>query len=574
MLHRKCLDKSLSRMVPRKLQGTLRGEEGMPKVTGNDLVAQTLKNEGVDTVFYLTGGPMSDVARLCIETELEAIDVRHEQAAAMMAHAYSRLTRKPGICFASSGPGTTNLLTGIANSFLDATPVVALGGASPMTQNSRGAFQEMDQLSIFKPVCKWAERVTNARRIPELMGEAIRMATQGQQGPVYLDLPGDILYTEVELDEVPFPRNLPKQPRPAGDPELIEEAVALLRRAKRPLILTGSGILWSEASAALRMFVDVSGIPFSTTPQGRGVIPEDHPLSFLGARSKAFREADVVLMIGTRLNFIVGFGLPPRWAAGVKIIQVDIHREEIGRNRSIDIGIVGDARRVLEQLTEAARTVFPSPVDLPWIDDLRQASQQNEEKAAALLNANAIPIHPLRLCKEVRDFMDRDAILAVDGHEILNYARQSIPAYVPGHRINSGANGCMGVAVPYGLGAKVAKPDKQVIVLSGDGSFGLNGMEMDTAVRHAIPILVVVSNNGGWAGIGEMAGRDLGFTRYDKLAEALGCHGEHVEKPDGIRPALERARAAVHAGKPAVVNVVTDPRARSQTVRFSTYQPV
>jgi thiamine pyrophosphate-dependent acetolactate synthase large subunit-like protein len=546
----------------------------MPKVTGNDLVVQTLKNEGVDTVFYLTGGPMSDVAMLCIEMQFKSIGVRHEQAAAMMAHAYSRLTGKPGICFASSGPGTTNLLTGIGNSFLDVTSVVALGGSSPITQNSRGAFQEIDQLSIFKPVSKWAERVTDVRRIPELISKAIRMATQGQQGPVYLDLPGDILYTQVELDEVQFPRNLPKQPRPAGDPELIEEAVALLKHAKRPLILTGSGILWSDASAALRMFVDVTGIPFSTTPQGRGVIPEDHPLSFLGARSKAFREADVALIIGTRLNFIVGFGLPPRWAADVKIIQVDIHGEELGRNRTIDVGIVGDARRVLEQLTAAARRVFPSPIDLPWIADLRQASHQNEEKAAALLNTDAVPIHPLRLCKEVRDFMDRDAILVVDGHEILNYARQSIPTHVPGHRINAGANGCMGVAVPYGLGAKMAKPDKQVIVLSGDGSFGMNGMEMDTAVRHNIPILVVVSNNGGWAAVGDMAGRDLGFTRYDKLAEVLGCHGEHVEKPDEIRPALERAQAAVHGGKPAVVNVVTDPRARSQTVRFSTYQAI
>ncbi len=545
----------------------------MAKVTGNDLVVHSLKNEGVNTVFYLPGGPMSDVARLCIESRLKSIGVRHEQAAAMMAHAYSRLTGKPGICFASSGPGTTNLLTGIGNSFLDATPVVALGGSSPITQDGRGLFQEIDQLSIFKPVCKWAERVTSVRRIPELIGKGLRMATQGQQGPVYLDLPGDILYTQVDLNEVPFPGNLDKQLRPAGDPELIEEAVALLGRANRPLILTGSGILWSDASAALRKFVEITGIPFATTPQGRGVIPEDHPLSFLGARSKAFREADVVLIIGTRLNFIVGFGLPPRWASDAKMIQVDIRREELGRNRPIDIGIVGDARRVLEQLTEVACRVFSSPIDLPWVADLHQASRQNEEKASALLNTDAMPIHPLRLCKEVRDFMDRDAILAVDGHEILNFARQSIPAYVPGHRINAGANGCMGVAVPYGLGAKVAKPDKQVIVLSGDGSFGMNGMEMDTAVRHHIPILVVVSNNGGWAGIGEMAGRDLGFTRYDKIAEALGCHGEHVEKPDQILPSLERAQTAVNAGKPAVVNVLTDPRARSQTVRFSTYPP-
>src|SRR5262245_36393854 len=238
----------------------------------------------------------------------------------------------------------------------------------------------MDQVSIFKPVTKWAERVTDTRRIPELISKAVRMATQGQQGPVYLDLPGDILYTQVELDDVHFPRNLPKQPRPSRDAELIEEAVALLKQAKRPLILTGSGILWSDASAALQTFVDLTGIPFYTTPQGRGVIPEDHPLSFLGARSKAFKEADVVLVVGTRLNFIVGFGLPPRWAEDVKIIQSDVHREELGRNRTIDVGIVGDARRVLEQLTAAASTAFPQPIDLPWIDALRSPHARMKKK--------------------------------------------------------------------------------------------------------------------------------------------------------------------------------------------------
>jgi acetolactate synthase-1/2/3 large subunit len=543
----------------------------MPKVTGNDLVVQTLKNEGIDTVFFLTGGPMTDVVGLCLEMELKSIAVRHEQGAAMMAHAYSRISGKPGLCFAASGPAATNLLTGIGNSYLDATPVVAMGGASPLRDMNRGVFQEMDQLSIFKPVTKWAERVPDVKRIPELLSKAIRMATQGQPGPVYLDLPGDILYTEVELDEVSFPHNLTKEPRPAGSPELIDEAIALLKQAQRPIVLTGSGILWSDASAALQEFIDLTGIPFYTTPQGRGVIPEDHSLCFLGARSKAFREADVVLIVGTRLNFIVGFGLPPRWASNAKVIQVDVYREEIGRNRTIDVGIVGDARAVLQQLTDAARGTFPSPIDLPWIDDLRQASKRNEEKSVPLLNSDAVPIHPLRLCKEVRDFMDRDAIIVVDGHEILNYARQSIPTYVPGHRINAGANGCMGVAVPYGLGAKVAKPDTQVIVLSGDGSFGINGMEMDTAVRHNIPVIVVISNNGGWAAQGGMPGRDLGFTRYDKMVEALGCHGEYVEQPADIRPALERAAAS---GKPSVVNVIIDPRARSSTTPFSSYRAV
>jgi len=543
----------------------------MPEVTGNDLVVQALKNEGVDTVFYLTGGPMSDVAGRCIESGIRSIDVRHEQGAAMMAHAYSRLAGKPGVCFAASGPGTTNLLTGIGNSYLDATPVVALGGSSPLMEKSRGAFQEMDQLAIFKPVTKWAEQVTDARHIPEMVSKAVRMAFQGQPGPVYLDLPGDILYSGVREEAVYFPENPARQHRSSGDAGSVEKAIDLLKNARRPILLTGSGILWSRAWTELQEFVDLTGIPFFTTPQGRGVIPEDHPQCFLAARSKAFKEADVVLVIGTRLNFIIGYGLPPRWSTDVKVIQVDIRHEEIGRNRSVDIGIVGDPRAVLRQLIAAARDAFSSSDFTMWCDALRQTAVDNEKRSDALLHSDNIPIHPLRLCKGVRDFMDRNAVLAVDGHEILNYARQSIPTYAPGHRINAGVNGCMGVAVPYGLGAKVAKPDTQVIVLTGDGSFGMNGMELDTAVRHKIPIIVVISNNGGWAAAGGMAGRDLGYTRYDRMMEPLGCHCEFVEQPGNIGPALERAAAS---GKPSVVNVITDPYAQSSTVPFSTYRVI
>jgi thiamine pyrophosphate-dependent acetolactate synthase large subunit-like protein len=544
----------------------------MAKTNGNDLVVKALKDEGVDTVFYLTGGPMVDVAMRCIEIGFRSVDVRHEQAAAMAAHAYSRVTAKPGVCFAASGPGTTNLITGVGNAFLDAVPVVALGGASAVSQAGMGAFQEMDQVGMFKPITKWAERVIDTRRIPEIINKAFRVATGGQPGPVYIDLPGDVLYKAVEESEVLFPKKPHTVPRVSGDPDLVKQAIALLKQAQRPIVLTGTGILWSGAMAELKEFVEQSGIPFYTTPQGRGVIAEDHPLSFLGARNQAWKEADVVLIVGTRLNFIIGFGLPPRFAEGVKIIQVDISDEEIGRNRPVDIGIVGDAKMVLRQLIAEGRDAFRSRKELPWVETLRGYEKRSQEKAQALLNTDQTPIHPLRLCKEVRDFMDRDAIIVVDGHETLNFARQSIPTHTPGHRVNAGPNGCMGVAVPFGLGAKVAKPNTQVIVLSGDGSFGMNGMEIDTMVRHNIPALIVISNNGGWAGAGVMnAGRDLGFSRYDKMAEVFGAHGEYVEKPQDIRPALERAAAS---GKPAVVNVITDPQARSSTVSFSAYRAI
>lgn len=543
----------------------------MAKVNGNDLVVRALRDEGVDTVFYLTGGPMVDVASRCVEA-FRAVDVRHEQAAAMAAHAYSRVSGKPGVCFAASGPGVTNLITGVGNAFLDAVPVVTLGGASAVSQAGMGAFQEMDQVGMFKPITKWSERVIDARRIPEIINKAFRIATGGQPGPVYVDLPGDVLYRRIEESEVMFPNRPRAVPRISGDPALIGRAIEMLGRAKRPLILSGTGAFWSGAQAELKEFVELGGIPFYTTPQGRGIIPEDHRLSFLGARNQAWKAADVVLIIGTRLNFIVGFGLPPRWAEDVKFIQVDISDEEIGRNRPVDLAIVGDARMVLRQLIAAARGSFKESAYAEWVEALRGHDRRSQEKAQALLDSDALPIHPLRLCKEVRDFMDRDAIIVADGHEILNFARQSIPLYAPGHSVNAGPNGCMGVAVPFGLGAKVAKPDKQVIVLSGDGSFGMNGMEIDTMVRHKIPALIVISNNGGWAGKGTMdAGRDLGFSRYEKMAEVFGAHGEYVDRPEGIRPALERAAAS---GKPAVVNVITDPNARSATVSFADYRAI
>jgi len=544
----------------------------MAKTNGNDLVVKALKDEGVDTVFYLTGGPMVDVAARCIEIGFRSVDVRHEQAAAMAAHSYSRVIGKPGVCFAASGPGATNLITGVGNAFLDAVPVVALGGASAVSQAGMGSFQEMDQVGMFKPITKWAERVYDTRRIPELINKAFRMATGGQPGPVYLDLPGDVLYKSVEDSEVLFPKKPHAVARVSGEPALVKQAISLLKQAQRPIVLTGTGILWSGAMGELKEFVELSGIPFYTTPQGRGVIEEDHRLSFLGARNQAWKEADVVLILGTRLNFIIGFGLPPRFAEGVKIVQVDISDEEIGRNRPVDVGIVGDAKVVLRQLITEGRDAFHGRKELPWIDTLRGYEKRAQEKPLALLNSDQMPIHPLRLCKEVRDFMDRDAIIVVDGHETLNFARQSIPTHSPGHRVNAGPNGCMGVAVPFGLGAKVAKPNTQVIVLSGDGSFGMNGMEIDTMVRHNIPALIVISNNGGWAGAGVMnAGRDLGFSRYDKMAEVFGAYGEYVEKPQDIRPALERAAAS---GKPAVVNVITDPNARSSTVSFSAYRAI
>jgi len=545
-------------------------------IIGSEVVARALRHQGADTFFYIMGGPMMHVELGSMANGLRGVDVRHEQAGAMAAFAYARLLNKPGICMAASGPATTNLVTGVAHAWADCTPIIALGGASPDATKGRGVFQEIDQLPMFEPCTKWSTRVHSVKRIPELVNRAFREAMGGKPGPVYIDLPGDILYAEVDENTLdwPDPWDPSKRSRPAGDPVQIKQTIDLLKKAKQPVIISGTGIMWSEAAPELQAFVEAAGIPFYTTPQSRGVIPEDHEYCYLTARSTAFREADLIMVIGTRMNYIIGHAAPPRFNADAKIIRIDIDPNEIaGSPRKLDVGIVGDAKTVLGQLTSGIKGGVTPDSYAGWRDRLRGRNSSKEAEQEEILSNPATPVHPLRLCKEIRDFMDRDGILCVDGQEILNFGRQAIPTFTAGHRINSGCFGTMGVGLPFGVGAKVAKPDKQVVVLHGDGSFGLNAMELDTLVRHKLPIMVVISLNGGWTADPkkEKPGRDLGYTRFDKMAEALGCYGEFVENPDDIREALERGKKANAKGQPALINVKTDWTARATTTAFSSY---
>jgi acetolactate synthase-1/2/3 large subunit len=545
----------------------------MANITGNELVAETLKRIGIKDFFFIMGGPINDLLTLTMAKGIRGIDVRHEQAAAMSAHAYARVTNIPGLCMGASGPGTVNLTTGLANALIDCCPVVAFGGASPISEYLTDGFQEIDQLALMKPITKWASRVYTTHRIPEMIDRAFRQAIAGKPGPVYLDLPSDVINNEIDEAEVIWPdlsRTLVRH-RPMGDPDLIAQAIKLMEQSKKPVVLSGSGVFWSDAVKELNEWVIKSGMPIYTTPQGRGVLPEDHPRAFLNARSAALKEADLLLVVGTRLNYVFGHLKPPRISKSAKVIRIDVDPSEISASSRVDLGILGDAKTVLMQLINAGKSVFDEDKYASWRDQLAAIDASKQKDAEQAMSTNNLPIHPLRLCKEIRDFMDRDAILVVDGQEILNYGRQSIPTLHARHRINSGTFGTMGVGMPFGVGAKVARPDQQVIVLHGDGSFGLNGMEIDTAARHNLPIIVVISLNGGWTADPKRnkPGRDLGYTRFDLFAQSLGCHGEQVENPADIRPALERAKAAIKNGKPALVNVVTDFAARAVTVRFT-----
>ena len=547
----------------------------MAELTGYQILAKCLKAQGAKDLFFIMGGPMLDAELSCIKEGIRLIDTRHEQAAAYMAQAYSRVTQGPGVCMAASGPATLNFGTGLANALIDCCPVVAIGGSSPISQYGRQVFQEIDQVKALEGCVKYADRVHNLKRIPQQVNFAFQKALNGKPGPVYLDMPGDVLYAKVEESQVDWSylgRPVLK-PRPYAEPKAIDALVDAINKAAKPIICSGGGVLWSQAWDEMRQFVEKSGIPFYTTPQGRGVVPDDHPFSYLSMRSTAFRDADLIIILGTRMNYVIAHAAPPRFNAEAKIARIEIDAEELGMSaRHVDIPVVGDCKSVLQQLCEAIGGKTAERFS-GWRQTLAEGEAAKRTRPGGNYPTDG-DIHPLRLCEEIKNFQRRDAILCVDGQEILNYGRQSIPTFTPGHRLNSGPFGTMGVGLPFAIGAKAAKPNTQVICLHGDGSFGQNGLELDTAVRHNLPLLCVISLNGGWTADpqGTKPGRYLGYTRYDKMAEALGCWGEYVEQPEEIRPALERAQKKVEEGMVALVNVKTDYRARAATVRFSNYE--
>ena len=440
--------------------------------------------------------------------------------------------------------------------------MVILGGAGPVHEIGREAFQEVDQVGIMEPMMKWVHQTTQAARYPEVVSMAFRKATTGRPGPVYIDCGADVLYEEVDEDAAITPYRAERRSRPAAEADVVRETIDMLAASEKPMIFAGGGAFFSGAADELAAFVDLTSTPFYTAPMSRGLVPEDHAVSFQAARSTAMRETDFVLVVGTRLNWMVQYG--HRFNRDAKVVQIDIDAAELGHNRDIDLGVVGDAKTVMGQLLAEARNReadWGGRLESDWINNLREVEDSRTSRSAALLDSDQRPMHPLRLCKEIREFLDRDAIVSVDGNEILHFGRQSIPTFVPGHRLNSGVTGTMGVGLPYGIGAQLAKPDKQVLVLHGDGSMGMNAMELDTCVRHNIPVVTVISNNAGWTARTpdrRKPGRELGFTNFDGMARELGAYGEKVEDPNEIKPALQRA---FDSGKPAVINAIVEPTA-------------
>jgi acetolactate synthase-1/2/3 large subunit len=532
--------------------------------TGGHLVARALEAEDVEAIFTLCGGHIIDVYDGCTDAGIRIIDVRHEQAAAHAADAWTRLTGVPGCAVVTAGPGITDTVTAVANACRAQVPMLLIGGQGPLQQAHMGSLQELDHVGLMRPITKFATTVYETSRIPEIIGMALRQAYSGRPGPVFVEIPADVLFAPVEESAVINPGKYRSEGKVYGDVKLVEEAARLLSHAERPAVLAGSQVWHCRGAGQLQAFAEAAGVPVYLNGSARGSLPPGHPLLFVRSRREALAGADVILVLGTPFDFRLGYG--KRLAAGAKIIQVDLDYGEIGHNRGVDVGITGDCAAVLAQLTAALETGAAGR-HRAWLEYLHTAERKGLEKDLPFLNSDAMPIHPLRLAKEINDFLTEDSIFIGDGGDVVTISASAIQTRRPGQWLDPGPLGTLGVGMPFAIAAKVAFPQKEAFVLFGDGAFGFNGFEYDTAMRFKLPIVGVVGNNAAWNQIryGQIAryGTERGDianllapTRYDRVVEALGGHGEHVEEPQDIRPALERARAS---GLPACVNVMIDP---------------
>ena len=539
----------------------------MAELHGGQITARQLRAAGVDTLFGVVAGPMIELFAGAQELGMKVVGCRHEESAAFMASAWGWVRRRPGVVVAGSGPGMTNTVTPMHVATASAMPLLVLGGSTAGAMRGIGGFQEADQLAFARPGCKWTEQVDSPERIAELVHVAVGQAVSGRPGAVYLDYPGHLVGRRIPEESAGLRERAPELAPPHADPAAIDRIAELLATAERPLLLIGKGAAWADAGAPLQALV-ARGLPYLTSPMARGVIPDDDPQFMNGARSAALAGADAILMVGGRFNWMFGFGRPPRYREGVRIAQIDLVAEEFHSAADIELGVVADAAAATRQLVEALEGRSLRCAGSGWLEELRGARERNQGPLEQVMASDAVPIHPYRLVRELRDLLPRDASLAEDGETIMGIGRVLLPSHEPRSRLSAGTTGCMGTGLPYAIGAKLARPEAASIALLGDYAFGAAAIDIETAARVGAKVVIVVANNEGIAGHmiqDHMLPPDspriasLLPAHYEKMVEMVDGHAERVDTPDQIRPALERALAA---DRLALVHVRVDPKAR------------
>ncbi len=521
---------------------------------GGRIVAKTLKSRGVENLFTLSGGHIFSIYDGCKAEGIGIVDVRHEQTAAFAAEGAAKATRGVGVAALTAGPGVTNGISAMASAQANGSPICVLGGRAPEMRWGSGSLQEIDHLPFVSPLVKSAETAKDPSAIGPLTAAALDLAAAAPTGPTFVDYPMDVVFSEGEVE-------IPDAAVAAAGPAAgLEEAAALLAGAERPVIMAGSGLYWGHGEDEMRALAEALGIPVFLNGLGRGCLPADHDLAFSRARSTALGGADVALVIGVPLDFRLGFG--GAFGEETKLIRLDVSPNQLTRNRTPDVDLVGDVRATLAALREAAGEGTRSRA---WIEQLTNVESERREGERAELEDGRSPLHPVRVYKELGEVLDRDAIVIGDGGDFVSYAGRYIDTYEPGCWMDPGPFGCLGAGPGQAIGAKISRPDRQVCLLLGDGAFGFAGMEFDTMARHGLGVVGVMGNNGIW-GLEHHPMKFLyGYsvaaelqpeTRYDELVETLGCEGVLVREPGELRPALERA---FESGAPTLVNVLTDP---------------
>ena len=549
----------------------------MTQVNGGEMLVRVLEKEGVKQIFGLHGGHIDPIFQACADHNIAIYDTRHEAAAGHMAEGWARLTGDPGVVVITAGPGVTNVVTAVADAYVDAVPMVVIGGRHLVRDEDKLLLQDFDGRALMQPITKWSRTVIDPTRIAEYTAMAFREATTGRPGPVFLEIPFDILTAMV--DEESFPKYYAADCScPAPSAEAMEKMLAMLTQAKRPVIVAGRGAWFAGSADDLRAFAEKTSTPVVAHGPIRGAVPEEgHPLgagslmTLVVLAMQPENAPDLVVLLGARVGLFLGGGslLP----ADAKIIQIDVQGSEIGHGRAVDLGIICDCREALRALTSAAEgRTFPDRSE--WSAALKGAQHAWQFLYQDALQSDAKPMHPLRLMREIDRFLGDDDVLAVDGGETFVWMQMAATLNKPGRFLSYGYLGCLGVGLPFGLVAQIRYPDKRVLVVTGDGSVGLNFAEFDTAVRHKLPIVVVVNNDQAWGMVkheqelrgAKILASDLGFVHYERAAEGFGVYAELVDDPLQVGPALERAFAS---GRPACINVMVDPRPPSPVTEAS-----
>lgn len=564
------------------------GDRSEEQVSGAKVIAQALKTQDVEYMFGVVGIPVTEIALAAQELGIKYIGMRNEQAACYAASAVGYLTGRPGVCLVVSGPGLIHALGGMANANMNCWPLIVIGGSSERNQEAMGAFQEFPQVEACRLYSKFSARPSSIQHIPFVIEKAVRSSIYGRPGACYIDVPADLVTLQESATSIKYKECCMPSPLSLAETSAVRAAASVLRSAKQPLLIIGKGAAYSHAEDSIRKLVELCNLPFLPTPMGKGVVPDNHPNCVGAARSRALQFADVIVLFGARLNWILHFGLPPRYQADVKFIQIDICAEELGNNVRPSVTLLGDVNAVSKQLLEQfVKNPWQYPTDSKWWETLREKRKNNEAVSKELASKKSLPMNYYTVFYHVQEQLPRNCFIVSEGANTMDIGRTVLQNYLPRHRLDAGSFGTMGVGLGFAIAAAVVakerSPGQRVICVEGDSAFGFSGMEVETICRYNLPIIIlVVNNNGIYQGFdADTWGKMLNFqgtattippmcllpnSHYEQVMTAFGGKGYFVQTPEELQDSLRQALK--DTSKPCLINIMIEPQSTRKAQDF------